>query len=85
MKTYLFLLMVVMCSVSAFVGSGCKKKSMEARFMEVGRYVSEHCAGSVAYDSLPVRYTRALDVGKDSADLFLRGLEEQIWRGKCPE
>lgn len=53
--------------------------------MEVGRYVSEHCAGSVAYDSLPVRYTRALDVGKDSADLFLRGLEEQIGRGKCPE
>lgn len=53
--------------------------------MEVGRYVVEHCAGSVAYDSLPSRYTRAMQMGRDSAERLVRVLEGDVKRGVCPD
>lgn len=84
MKTCIFLLVVVLCSVSASVGCFWKK-SREARFMEIAHYVAGNCAGSVVYDSLPVRYTRALSVSNDSADRFLTVMQGYVERRECPE
>lgn len=85
MKTWIFAALVALCIVSAFMGLNCGQNNMDGRFLQVARYVSEHCAGSVAYDSLPSRYTRALEMGRDSVRRFLEGLEQQIGQGKCPE
>ena len=59
--------------------------SLDERFMRVGKYVVEHCRQTQAYDSLPARYTRALEMGRDSAERLVRGLERDIKLGVCPE
>lgn len=76
MKTYLFLGLLLLC---------CCKRNLDDRFMKVCKYVVEHCGESEAYDSLPARYTRALEMGRDSAERLVRGLEREMERGLCPE
>ena len=53
--------------------------------MKIGEYVMEHCRETESYDSLPARYTRAMEMGRDSAERLVRGLEQDIKRGVCPE
>ena len=77
--------MKIMILAILLVLNACANDRLNDRFMKVSKYISEKCPNSMAYDSLPSQYMRALDIGRDSAENLVFKLEGYMRHRECPE